>query len=107
MAKDLRNPDYAESVKAAQKVIGKQSKKKSIIPVELRLFLKGVPLPEIVVVGFLIAESLVGIGFTLYYLWEWVLLAVLLTIGTVIFLKVRKKIKKCNFKKRYYEWRRK
>lgn len=74
---DLKNFDFKETVVTAQKAIGsKPDKKKSVIPVELRLFLKGVPKPIIAVVIFLVIEALVGIGFTIYYLWFQILIVI-------------------------------
>lgn len=80
MSKDMRHPDFAESSKSAKKVIDSINKKKGVIPPELMLFLKGVPKPVLILVMFLVVESLVGIGFTFYYFWE----AIFSLIGVVL-----------------------
>lgn len=78
---DLRKPDFKETTASAQKAIGSVEKSKNIIPVEVRVFLKEVPNVVIVAIVFLVAESLVGIGFTIYYLWQYV-------IGVIIFFAI-------------------
>lgn len=90
MAKDITNLDFESSTKAAKKAIDATHKSKSIIPVELRLFLRGVPTPVIMVVIFMIIESFVGVGFTIYYLWEWVLGLALILVGWVVIKKIYK-----------------
>ncbi len=90
---DLRKPKFKETVQAGQKAIGSAGKVKNIIPVEVRVFLKGVPNPIIAVVIFLVLEAFLGIGVTLYYSWKWVISALLLVISFAIFLKGIREIK--------------